>query len=253
MTGKRQYSYALLAGAAGAVVVLFAVREQWAQAVFSPPKPLTSEVVNVSGTDLVPVAGGLGLAALAALVGVIATRGWVRRAVGALLALFGAGAGAAVLTRVSDQTVLSVAVGKVASPGSAALSGAAGSTTGGSSGGSALVLTGDNGHAIMTGAPWQAAVIIGALLIFAAGVATALRGQDWPVMSARYDAPVGRGAPAAGQAAPSGAARGPRAADAASMWESLNGGEDPTEYPTEDPAQDDRDEDAAAPAARPAS
>ena len=41
----------------------------------------------------------------------------------------------------------------------------------------------------MTGAPWQAAVIIGALLIFAAGLATALRGQDWPVMSARYDAP----------------------------------------------------------------
>ena len=76
-------------------------RQQWAQAVFTPPKPLTSEVVNVSGTDLVPLAGGLGLAALAALVGVIATRGWLRRAVGALLALFGAGAGAAVLTSVT--------------------------------------------------------------------------------------------------------------------------------------------------------
>ena len=252
MTGKRQYSYALLAGAVGAVVVLFAVREQWAQAVFSPPKPLTPEVVNVSGTDLVPVAGGLGLAALAALVGVIATRGWVRRAIGALLAVFGAGAGAAVLTGVSAQTVLSVAVGKVASPESAALSGAAGSTTSGSSGASALVLTGDNGHAIMTSAPWQVAVIIGALLIFAAGVATALRGQDWPVMSARYDAPVGRAEPAAAQARPSGAGRGQRAADAASMWESLNGGEDPTEDPTQDPGQDDRDEHASAPTARPA-
>ncbi len=98
MTGKRQYSYALLAGAVGAVVVLFAVREQWAQAVFTPPKPLTSEVVNVSGTDLVPVAGGLGLAALAALVGVIATRGWVRRAVRRRCwRCSGAGAGAAVL------------------------------------------------------------------------------------------------------------------------------------------------------------
>jgi uncharacterized membrane protein (TIGR02234 family) len=232
VTSKRQYSYALLVGAVGAVLVLFAVREQWAQAVFTPPKPLTSEVVNVSGTDLVPLAGGLGLAALAGLVAVIATRGWARRAVGVLLALFGAGAGAAVLTTVTAQTVLSVAAGKVASPGSAALSGAAGSTTGGSSGGSTLVITGSAGHAIMTGTPWQAAVIIGALLVFAAGVATALRGQDWPVMSTRYDAP---GAQSAGNGRPA------RASDAATMWESLNGGQDPTDdRATDDRATDDR-------------
>jgi uncharacterized membrane protein (TIGR02234 family) len=222
VSAKREYTYALLVGAVGAVVVLFAVREQWAQAVFTPQKPLTTEVVNVSGTDLVPLAGGLGLAALAGLVAVLATRGWVRRAVGVLLALFGAGAGAAVLTTVTAQTVLSVAAGKVASPESAALSGAAGSTTGGSSGGSALVVTGSAGHAIMTGAPWQAAVIIGALLVFAAGVATALRGQDWPVMSTRYDAPG---------AQPAGTGRPARAADAATMWEALNGGEDPTDGP----------------------
>ena len=36
-----------------------------------------------------------------------------------------------------------------------------------------LLVTGSAGHAVMTGAPWQVAVIIGALLIFAAGVATA--------------------------------------------------------------------------------
>jgi uncharacterized membrane protein (TIGR02234 family) len=220
VSAKRQYSYALLAGAAGALVVLFAVRERWAQAVFTPAKPLTAQVVTVSGTDLVPVAGGLGLAALAGLVAVIATGGWVRRAAGVLLALFGAGAGAAVLTTVSAATVLTVAAGKVASPESAALSGTAGSTTSGSSGGSALVVTGTPGHAVMTGTPWQAAVIVGALLIFAAGLATALRGQDWPAMSARYNAPGAR------RANPAGAGR---ALDAATMWESLNGGEDPTE------------------------
>jgi uncharacterized membrane protein (TIGR02234 family) len=230
VSAKREYSYTLLAGAVGAVLVLFAVREQWAQAVFTPPKPLTTEIVNVSGTDLVPLAGGLALAALAGLVAVIATRSWVRRAVGALLALFGAGAGAAVLTRVTARTVLSVATGKVASPESAALSGAAGSTTGGSSGGSALVITGANGHAIMTGTPWQVAVIIGALLVFAAGVATVLRGQDWPVMSARYDAP---GAQSAATGRPA------RAADAATMWESLNGGDDPTDDRAADEPADD--------------
>jgi uncharacterized membrane protein (TIGR02234 family) len=224
---KRQYGYALLAGAVGAGLVLLAVRAQWAQAVFTPQKPLSAEVVNVSGTDLVPLAGALALAALAGLVAVIATRGVARRAVGVLLALFGAGAGAAVLTTVTAQTVLSVAAGKVASPESAALSGTAGSTTSGSSGSGAVVVTGSAGHAIMTGAPWHIAVIVGALLIFAAGLATALRGQDWPVMSTRYDAPGTRAAAAAGDGRPA------RAADAASMWESLNGGEDPTE---DDPA-----------------
>jgi uncharacterized membrane protein (TIGR02234 family) len=237
---KREYGYALLAGAVGAGLILLALRAQWAQAVFTPQKPLTAEVVGVSGTDLVPLAEALALAALAGLIAVIATRGVARRAVGVLLALFGAGAGAAVLTAVSATTVVSVASGKVASPESAALSGAAGSTTSGTSGSGALVVSGTAGHAIMSGTPWQAAVIVGGLLIFAAGLATALRGQGWPVMSARYDAPGGRGAPGADQAKSSGAGRRPQAADAASMWESLNGGEDPTD---DDPALDDRTDD----------
>jgi len=232
---KRQYGYALLAGAVGAGLILLAMRAQWAQAVFTPQKPLTAEVVSVSGNDLVPLAEALALAALAGLVAVIATRGVARRAVGGLLALFGAGAGAAVLTTVTDATVVSVAAGKVASPESAALSGtAAGSTTSGASGNGALVLSNSAGHAIMSGTPWQAAVIVGALLIFAAGLATALRGQDWPVMSARYDAPGARGAVTVGGAAGQGAAARP--SDAASMWESLNGGEDPTEDDPADPA-----------------
>jgi uncharacterized membrane protein (TIGR02234 family) len=231
---KREYGYALLTGAVGAGLVLLALRAQWAQAVFTPQKPLTAEVVNVSGNDLVPLAGGLALAALAGLIAVIATRGVVRRAVGVLLALFGAGAGAAVLTTVTAATVLSVAAGQVASPESAALSGTAGSTTsGGSSGSGAVVVSGAAGHAIMTGSPWHVAVIIGALLIFAAGLVTAMRGQDWPVMSARYDAPGTRAATPAGPGPAGPGPAGARATDAASMWESLNGGDDPTE---DDPA-----------------
>lgn len=229
---KRQYGYALLAGAVGAGLILLALRAQWAQAVFTPQKPLTAEVVDVSGTDLVPLAEALALAALAGLIAVIATRGVARRAVGVLLALFGAGAGAAVLTAVTAKTVVSVAAGKVASPESAALSGtAAGSTTSGSSGNGAVVVSGSAGHAIINGTPWQAAVIVGALLIFTAGLGTALRGQDWPVMSARYDAPGARDAAGADGAAEPGAAgerSTARKSDAASMWESLNGGEDPT-------------------------
>jgi uncharacterized membrane protein (TIGR02234 family) len=223
MSAKREYAFALLAGAVGAGLVLFAVRQQWAQAVFTPPKPLSAEVVDVSGSDLVPLAGALAIAALAGLVAVIATRGVLRRVAGVLLALFGAGAGAAIMTSVTASTVVSVAASKVASPESAAVSGAAGSTTSGSSAGGPFVVSGSTGQAIMTGTPWHVAVLIGALLIFAAGLATVLRGTDWPVMSARYDAPGGRGA--SGDAG----AQVARPQDAATMWESLNEGEDPTE------------------------
>jgi uncharacterized membrane protein (TIGR02234 family) len=226
VTPRREYATALLVGAAGAGLVILAVRQRWAQVVFTPSKPLTPQVVDVSGTDLVPLAGALALAALAGLAAVIATRGVLRRAAGVLLALFGAGAGAAVTASVSAATAVSVAASKVASPESAALSGtAAGSTTSGSAGSGSFVVSGSTGQAIMTGTPWHVAVIIGALLIFFAGLATALQGPDWPVMSARYDAPGTRGASGAGAGAPS----GPRPRDAATMWESLNEGGDPTE------------------------
>lgn len=219
---RREYSIALLTGAVGAGLILLAVRQQWARAVFTQPKPLPAQVVGVTGADLVPLAAALAVAALACLAAVIATRGTWRRAAGVLLALLGAGAGAAVTTAVTAASAVSVAASHVGSPESAAVSGAAGSTTSGATGGSASVVTvaGSAGHAIMTGMPWRVAVIAGALLVFAAGLATVARGADWPVMSARYEL--------------SRRARRPRqAGDSASMWESLSGGEDPTE--TEDP------------------
>jgi uncharacterized membrane protein (TIGR02234 family) len=218
---------ALLGGAAGAGLILLAVRQQWAKAVFTPPKPLSAQVIDVSGGDLVPVAGALGIAALACLAAVIATRGIARRATGVLLALFGAGAAVAVGASSSAASVLSVAASKVGSPGAAAASGAVGSTTSGSSGsGSSVVsLVGTTGHAIMTGTPWRLAVLAGALLVVAAGVATAWRGPRWPVMSARYDLHARQDA---GQASPAGEAPAtPR--DSASMWESLSAGADPTD------------------------
>ena len=255
-SAKREYGVALLVGAAGAGLVILAVRQRWAQAVFSLPKPLTPEVVDVSGADLVPLAGALAFAALAGLAAVIATRGIFRRVAGVLLALFGAGAGAAIMTSVTAATVVSVAASKVASPESAAVSGAAGSTTSGTSSGGALVVTGSAGHAIMTGTPWHVAVLIGALLIFLAGVATALRGTDWPVMSARCDAPGGREAGgavargAAGRAVSASDGEQPgrvRPLDAATMWESLSGGEDPTDDAARDTARQVKSGNAAAP------
>ena len=56
---RREYGLTLLAGAVGAGLILLAVRERWAKAVFTPPKPLSQQVVGVSGGDLVPLAGAL--------------------------------------------------------------------------------------------------------------------------------------------------------------------------------------------------
>jgi uncharacterized membrane protein (TIGR02234 family) len=236
--GGREYALALLSGAVGAGLILLAVRQRWAQGVFTPPRPLSVQVIDVSGTDLVPLAGALGLVALACLAAVIATRGVLRRVAGTVLAALGAGAGIAAAAGVSAATVLSVAASKVGSPGAAAVSGAAGSTTSGSAGGAGGVsMIGATGHAVMTGTPWRVAVLAGALLVVAAGLATMWRGPSWPVMSARYDAPdrdAGHagtdrhGSSRAGQA--QGAAA--RARDSASMWESLSAGADPTDLPS---------------------
>ncbi len=239
LTIKQEYGAALLAGGVGAGLILLAVKQRWAQAVFTPPKPLSPQVVDVSGADLVPLAGALALAALAGLAAVIATRGVLRRVSGVLLAVFGAGAGAAATAAVTAASVVSVAASRIASPESAAVSGQAGSTTSGSSGGTTIVLAG-TGHAIMTGTPWRVAVLAGALLVFLAGLATMLRGPRWPVMSARYEPPRRR--------APGAAAPAARPTDSASMWESLSGGADPTEG--EDPAAETEGEDPAVGAAR---
>jgi uncharacterized membrane protein (TIGR02234 family) len=239
LTLKQEYGAALLAGAVGAGLILLAVKERWAEAVFTPPKPLSPQVVNVSGADLVPLAGALALAALAGLAAVIATRGVLRRVSGVLLAIFGAGAGAAATAAVTAASVVSVAASHIASPESAAVSGQAGSTTSGSSGGTPIVVSGA-GHAIMNGTPWRVAVLAGALLVFLAGLATMLRGPRWPVMSARYELPH--------RQAPGATAPAARPADSASMWESLSGGADPTEGPAE--GEDTEGEEPAEEAAR---
>lgn len=228
-TARREYTLALLAGAVGAGLIWLALREQWAEAVFTQPKPLPQQTVGVTGSDLVPLAGGLAIAALAGLAAIIATKGRWRAGVGVLVALFGAGAGAAVMTTVTASTVLSVAASHVASPGSAAMSGSAGSTTSGSSSsGSAVVVSGSAGHAIIGGGQWQILVIVGALLIFAAGLATALRGPDWPVMSAKYELPRAKPGTAEKPDEPEAQTVPAGPADSASMWESLSGGDDPT-------------------------
>jgi uncharacterized membrane protein (TIGR02234 family) len=214
---RRQFALVLLLGAAGSGLVVLAVRQTWAHAVFVAPHPLPAQYFSVTGQALVPLASALALAALACLAAVIATRSGLRRAAGVLLAVLGAGAAAAATTGARTSAVLAAAR---ASASSGAIGG---STTSGSSPGDAshaVVIVGSSGHAVMAGAPWRAVAVIGAVAIIGAGLATAVRGPRWPVMSARFDRTPGpRGTDGAAATEQPGSA---------AMWESLSHDIDPT-------------------------
>src|SRR5712691_9879484 len=109
---RREFVLVLLAGAAGSGLVVLAVRQAWAHALFTPPRPLPAQDITVSGQQLVPLASALALAALACLAAVIATRSVLRRAVGVLLAVLGAGVAAAVMAGLRASAVLAAAAGK---------------------------------------------------------------------------------------------------------------------------------------------
>ena len=208
---RREFGLVLLLGAVGAGLVVFALRQTWAHAIFTPPRPLPVQDIPVTGQQLVPLAGALALAGLACLAAVIATRSRVRRVAGAVLAALGAGAAVAAGAGVRASSVLATA------RANAAAGALGGSTTGGTSPGGAshaIVIAGSPGQAVMTGAPWQAAAIGGAVAIVLAGLATVWRGPRWPVMSARFDRPGQRPVR--------------HATDPATIWESLSRDLDPT-------------------------
>jgi uncharacterized membrane protein (TIGR02234 family) len=215
MNGRREYGYALTAAAAGAAVILVAVRRPWARVEFVPPKPLPTQTISVSGQDLLPLTGALALAVLACLAAVIATRSIARRVAGVALGALGAWAGIAALAAVTTASAVSVAASRVGSPSASAASGSAGSTTSGSaSGGNTVIVSGTASHVVLSGGEWRLVVLAGAMAIVAAGVAVAWRGARWAVMSARYSR---RPEPPAEDV------------DSASLWESLSRGSDPTQ------------------------
>jgi uncharacterized membrane protein (TIGR02234 family) len=213
VAGRREFTLALALSAAGAGLILLALRQVWAHAIYAPPRPFPAQDLGISGQKLVPLASTLAIAALACLAAVIATRGILRRAVGVLLAVIGAGA-AVTAAAVTSGAVLSAAVS--ADPTAGSFSGSTTSgTTSGNSAYSSTVIGNLPGHAVITGLPWHVAAVAGALAIVLAGLATAWRGTRWPAMSARFDRPGQR--------------RRPGPADAATMWESLSRDVDPTD------------------------
>ncbi|MFC5751123.1 Trp biosynthesis-associated membrane protein [Actinomadura rugatobispora] len=221
MSPSRERGLAALLCAGGAGLALLAAGRPWATV--RAQDAITPFAQDLTGRDLGGAAGALGWAALAGLAALFATQGRVRAGVGVLLALFGAGIGYGSVTVVQRSDVLAAAGEK-----------------------SALLRLGGN-LSVEVG-PWWAVSLAGGLLLVAAGAVTVLRGARWPGMSARYErAPASASPRPAGEGPGSGPGDGSddgpvgsggaerpaedrtgAADDPASLWKSLDRGEDPT-------------------------
>jgi uncharacterized membrane protein (TIGR02234 family) len=223
-TRRREMALVLLLGVAGAGLVFLAVRQGWAHVRTAPPPPLPGSDSAVTGQDLVPAAAALAVAALASLAAVLATRGIARRLVGLALAGLGAGIAATLSLPVTTADAIAAVSGRAGYRG-AAESGAAGSATaGGGHGGGTPLIAGFPAHVAATAFPWRLLALAGGAAVIATGLLVIWRAAAWPVMSSRFDPPE-RPRP---RQIPLAARPVPDAADAASIWESLSRGEDPT-------------------------
>ena len=156
MTVRRELSAAGLLCLLGATLVLVGAGRAWTS-LDVPAGPLAeAREVGSSGAELVPGVRALGLAGLAGVVALAATRRAGRVVVGVVLLLVGAGVVAAVV--LPDLTAATLRV-----------QGAEGRVTTG---------------------PWPWATAAGGLLMAAAGVLTVLRGRSWPALGQRYETPA---------------------------------------------------------------
>jgi uncharacterized membrane protein (TIGR02234 family) len=221
---RQELIMVLLLSAAGAGLVLLAMRQGWARIETAAPRPLPASVTTVTGQALVPAASALALAGLAGLAAVLATRRTARRIAGVVLAGFGAGIAAVASAGISAADVL--AAGAVGAGAQAGTGAGAGSTTGSTAAGAGgTPLSGFPGHVVLVSFPWRGVAVLGALAVIAAGVLVTWRAERLPVMSGRFDRP---GRPAIREPAVPAGGRPARGGDSASMWESLSRGDDPT-------------------------
>ncbi|MEV4708246.1 Trp biosynthesis-associated membrane protein [Actinoplanes sp. NPDC049316] len=137
----------VLCSVAGAAVALFGVTRTWAVEVTTRPG-LPELRSTRTGTEVAPWVLALALVALAGGGALLATRGAVRRVLGALLALAGLGVVAGAIT------------------GRAGL---------------------DVGAAGAGGTVWPVACVAGGLLVLAGGWSALRHGHEWPGMGARYE------------------------------------------------------------------
>jgi uncharacterized membrane protein (TIGR02234 family) len=207
---RRELGAAVLACLVGAVLVLLALVRDWVAVPIGGSALLPDRVVGVSGAELAPGVRALALVGLAGVVGLAATRGRGRSAVGAVLGLVGV---VVVVETVRVSTDLRARVGDVEAIGDL------------------------GGAGVVDGTLWPVVAVLGALLLVAAGALVTVRGRHWSALSERYDAPVigARGGrepvPAdspADSPTDSPTDKAPVAPTDKALWDDLDRGEDPT-------------------------
>jgi len=187
-----------LIGAGGALLV--SVRH-W-QTV-STQLPTRVDVLQVTGRTVDSASTAFALVALAGVVAVLATRGVVRRAVGVLVTLAGAGLvwrGIASAGAVSTARARTLVQDK-----------------------HRTVDASDVVPHVVTHAMWPVLSVVGGVLVLAAGALIAWRGHRWQVLSARYEPPAGGAPPPDAEDAEQ-----QRTRAATALWSALDRGEDPT-------------------------
>ncbi len=192
-----RYGPTLVVGLVGALAVTVGVAKPWVTATARVPGLPTIEA-SVTGADLAPLAGALGLVVLAGFGAVIATRGWVRRVVGILVV-----AAAAV-----------VLVTTIHPPG------ATGTLEDG------LAAKGWNSGAYSTNVDaWRWVSLAGALISVAAGAAISRYASRWATMGQEYDAPTRNAAATSGA---DGESTEMAELSEADVWREIDRGRDPT-------------------------
>lgn len=212
MSDRRALAIAIVGGLAAGGLALLGVSQTWAQveiAVAGVP----SSTIEVSGTSAVPWVGALTLVILAGALAIVPTGGWLRRVVGVIVGL--AAAGAVIGTLTAGPAIDDALTEKLAqSPASGGVNDAA------------VVAAADH-------PAWRWLSLVGSTAGLAVGLFVASRGQSWPTMGSRYDAPASRREDAGGPEPdqpdqPADAAESDQPAENADLWRAMDEGRDPT-------------------------
>ncbi|HEY8457971.1 MAG TPA: Trp biosynthesis-associated membrane protein [Actinopolymorphaceae bacterium] len=210
MAPRRQMILALGLTLAGAAATLLAATRPWIRAAWVRPDFPSVRVV-LEGGEVAPVVRAAGLVALGGVVGILATRGIVRRVVGACIACVGVGGVVACLALWWTRDA--VADARLIEAG----------------GDPSLTVA----ESTVSTSGWPVVAGIGCALLAAAGVMTVLWGREWPAMGVRYDSPSSASSVPARVGRTSG-----RDDDA---WTALDRGDDPTLEAGEEPNVESRD------------
>ena len=197
MNARVQFGFALALQLIGAGAAVLVSTREW-QTIRTPRQGLPVDVLAVSGRTLDDAPLALALVGLAGVVAILATSGWLRRGIGALVALAGVGLiwrSAQALAAVSPARARALVRDKHPH----------------------VTLSDRVVPHVSVHQGWGILTIACGVIVIAAGAMIAVRGGRWAAMSARYERPGAEPDPA----------RDRLVADR-TLWNALDRGEDPT-------------------------